>query len=103
MSDTGKYEEKVNELVSEWNEKINDSLANPDSDDDARDSQEVDDLIANREAVRRGLVRVEEGGEMCVSCPEDSRSEDPVTADEGGLLDTYDVARSPKTKYGPGE
>lgn len=33
--------------------------------------EEISTLIANREAVRRGLLRVTESGELCSSCPEE--------------------------------
>jgi len=33
--------------------------------------EEISTLIVNREAIRRGLLRVTESGELCSSCPEE--------------------------------
>ena len=31
--------------------------------------REISELIANREAIRRGLLKLDEEGELCSSCP----------------------------------
>ncbi len=50
--------------------------------------EEMSVLIANREAVRRGLLRLSpEGDELCSACPEETAAADPAAgSDETGDL-----------------
>jgi hypothetical protein len=66
------YERRLDSLVNEWNARIDLLEA------DARHAgpefkkkydDQISTLILDREAARRGLLRVEESGELCSSCP----------------------------------
>jgi hypothetical protein len=77
------YECRIDSLIQQWNARILQLEA------DARHAspefkrkydKEISALILDREAVRRGLLKVENSGELCLSCPpESSREESRAT------------------------
>lgn len=72
------YEDRVEAKIDEWNArieqlKINAQDAGPEKSKEFED--EIESLIANREAVRRGLLRLSESGEeLCSACPNEQTS-----------------------------
>jgi hypothetical protein len=75
------YERRIDSLLEEWNSRIEHLEA------DARHAgpefkkkydEQISTLILDREATRRGLLRMEESGELCASCPPKSSLEEPA-------------------------
>jgi hypothetical protein len=106
------YEDRVEAKIEEWNARIEQLKV------DAQDAgpekskefeHEIESLIANREAVRRGLLRLSESGEeLCSACPNEQTSSETAEVEKEGLLERlvsepYDVARSPRSEYGKGD
>jgi hypothetical protein len=56
------------ECVEEWWEPQN---HNPEDDIDKREEAKSTVVTAETEALRRGLIRHDESGELCLSCPEE--------------------------------
>jgi hypothetical protein len=77
MESQSDYETKVNDQVDHWNteidelilESLEDKGFNPERDERATE------LIATREAVRRGLFRLDEQGDSCLVCAAEPREE----------------------------
>jgi hypothetical protein len=80
------YERRIDSLVDEWNARID--LLEADArhagpEFKGKYNDQITTLILDREAARRGLLRVEESGELCSSCPpESSRKESEPTEKE---------------------
>ncbi len=74
MENPGEYERRIEALVEQCDNQIEQfkaalEQAGPEQRDKYEEEMSV--LIANREAVRRGLLRPSpEGEELCSSCPE---------------------------------
>ena len=105
------YEDKVGAKMDEWNArmeqlKIDAQDAGPEKRKEYE--EEVESLIANREATRRGLLRLGESGEvLCSACPVESTMPENEPPEGEGLLERiapepYEVVRSPRTTYGRG-
>jgi len=103
------YENKVEAKIEEWNARIEKlKLDAQDAGPEKRKEyeEEIDSFIANREAARRGLVRVSESGSgLCSSCPDEPPFSERAHPAEEGILEKilawpHDVVRSPRTTYG---
>lgn len=113
MKHQSDYENRIESLTEEWDARIEILAA------EARHAgpgfkQKYDEairsLILNREAARRGLIRVEESGELCSSCPQESGREQDSPVESLGdhvesklyrvLNSQLDVTESPRTTYG---
>jgi len=104
------YVKRINLLMEHWNCLI-DELTTASRDalpDQAEKYREIiGQLIANREAVRRGLVELVELG-LPGTASGDGRNRNPEMEEnqpeEEGFLDRYlfhsDVSKQPKTRYG---
>jgi hypothetical protein len=102
MNDTSNYESKINELMEDWNKRIDEGLKNAELGIGSKESiSEINDLIAAREAVRRGLYRIDDEGNVCMSCPADNEKNESDS--ESFLTSSFDVTKSPRTKYGSEE
>ncbi|MBI4965428.1 MAG: hypothetical protein HY913_19280 [Desulfomonile tiedjei] len=104
-----RYEDRVETKIQEWNERIEQlKIDAQDAGSERRKAceEEIESLIANREAVRRGLLRLSETGEeLCSSCPAEQAPTKEGLGEEEGLLERivsepYDPIRSPRTTYG---
>ncbi|MGO9569869.1 MAG: hypothetical protein ACLP5H_20250 [Desulfomonilaceae bacterium] len=75
MESQGEYERKVEAVVEQCDDQIaqfkaDSKQAGPEQRE--KFDEEISVLIANREALRRGLVRVSpEGEDLCSACPGD--------------------------------
>lgn len=110
MTNANTYEEQINELIENWDEHIDrlkKAARDASGDDRNRYDEALSFLMANREALRRGLLRPDPSrGEFCVSCEEENASgqsqqktsDDPV---DRILQTTLDVMKNPREKYGP--
>jgi len=71
----GEYERRVEAVVEQCDNQIEQFKADLEEagpEQRAKYDEEIDVLIANREAVRRGLLRVNpEGVDLCSSCPDE--------------------------------
>ena len=78
MEKQGEYERRVEAVVEQCDDQIEQFKADleeagPEQKEKYR--EEISVLIANRESVRRGLLRVNpEGVDLCSSCPEDKEA-----------------------------
>ena len=106
------YESEVEAKIQEWNSRIEllkISAQDAGSEKRKEYEEEIDTLIVDREAVRRGLLRVGERGEtLCSSCAGEPTASEKTEPEEESLLERlapepFDVARSPKTTYGKGD
>jgi predicted ribosome quality control (RQC) complex YloA/Tae2 family protein len=74
----GEYERRVEAMVEQCDNQIEQFKADLEEagpEQRAKYDEEIDVLIANREAVRRGLLRVTpEGDDLCSSCPDEKDS-----------------------------
>jgi len=73
MSEKSSYEDKVKALLAEWDERIKEleaELRNAGPELKKAYEKEIGELIANREATRRGLFRLGPSGELCTACSE---------------------------------
>lgn len=103
------YENQVEAKIQEWNARIDllkVSAQDAGSEKRKEYEEEIDTLIADREAVRRGLLRVGESGEtLCSSCADEPTSPEKTEPEEESILERlapepFDVARSPRKTYG---
>jgi hypothetical protein len=111
------YESEVEGKIEEWNARIEQlkiSAQDAGPEKSKEYEEEIDTLIADREAVRRGLLRMSESGEaLCSSCPDEpapSEKTEPEKVEpvEESILERiapepYDVGRSPRKTYGKGD
>ena len=111
------YESGVEGKIEEWNARIEQlkiSAQDAGPEKSKEYEEEIDTLIADREAVRRGLLRLSESGEaLCSSCPDEPDSFRENGARESGASEEsileriapepYDVGRSPRKTYGKGD
>jgi len=71
----GEYERRVETVVEQCDDQIEQFKADLEEagpEQRTKYDEEIDVLIANREAVRRGLLRVNpEGVDLCSSCPDE--------------------------------
>jgi hypothetical protein len=71
----GEYERRVEAVVEQCDDQIEQFKADLEEagpEQKAKYDEEISVLIANREAVRRGLLRVDpEGADLCSSCAEE--------------------------------
>jgi hypothetical protein len=71
----GEYERRVEAMVEQCDNQIEQFKADLEEagpEQRAKYDEEIDVLIANREAVRRGVLRVTpEGDDLCSSCPDE--------------------------------
>ncbi|AFM25341.1 hypothetical protein [Desulfomonile tiedjei] len=87
MENLSDYEAKVERLVREWDERIEnlrDESSHAIDTHKKRIDEEISQLIMKREAVRRGLLRV--GGsedELCLTCKEPDETLGSVFTKEG--------------------
>ena len=69
------YESEVEGKIEEWNARIEQlkiSAQDAGPEKSKEYEEEIDTLIVDREAVRRGLLRMSESGEaLCSSCPDE--------------------------------
>ena len=67
------YESRVDSLVKKWNAGI-EKLSSESRHASEEGKQKIDDeialLIGKRESVRRGLFRVTEEEDLCLTCPD---------------------------------
>ncbi|HMK36989.1 MAG TPA: hypothetical protein VK463_18085 [Desulfomonilaceae bacterium] len=111
MDSQSDYENQINTLVEQWDFRIAQleaeaRFAGPEN--TKRYEEEIGELIADREAVRRGLVKVESSGELCSSCPSEmietsESSEAESSAEEPKDISwhsDFDVTRTPRSRYG---
>ena len=61
---------QADECVEEWWEP---KERNPEKAIDQGDEVAPTEVIAESEALRRGLVRQDESGDLCLSCPEEQK------------------------------
>ena len=107
------YEREVEGKIEEWNARIEQlkiSAQDAGPEKSKEYEEEIDTLIADREAVRRGLLRLSESGEaLCSSCPDEpTPSSEKTEPKEESILERiapepYDVGRSPRKTYGKGD
>ena len=106
------YESEVEGRIKEWNERIEllkISAQDAGSEKKKEYEEEIDTLIVDREAVRRGLLRVGERGKtLCSSCADEPTASTEAEPEEESILERlapepYDVARSPRNTYGTGD
>jgi hypothetical protein len=71
----GKYERRVEAVVEQCDDQIEQfkaDLEDAGPEQKEKYDEEISVLIANRESVRRGLLRVDpEGVDLCSSCPDE--------------------------------
>jgi hypothetical protein len=114
MASGSPYEKHVETLVQEWDEKIREFKQNAQHagpEDAQRFNRAISWLLANREALRRGLLEFEPAPtstgilRSADDTPEAKAAPEPQ--DDTSLVDElsedYNVMRSPKERYGPGE
>ncbi len=73
LENEGEYERRVESVVEQCDAQIAQfeaAMEEAGPEQKAKYDEEMSVLIANREAVRRGLVRPGPEGELCSSCPE---------------------------------
>lgn len=74
MENPGEYERRIEALVEQCDDQIEQfkaALEQAGPEQKEKYDEEMSVLIANREAVRRGLLRPSpEGEELCSSCPD---------------------------------
>jgi hypothetical protein len=106
------YESEVEGKIEEWNARIEQlkiSAQDAGPEKNKEYEEEIDTLIADREAVRRGLLRMSESGEaLCSSCPDEPTPSEKTEQEEESILERiapepYDVGRSPRKTYGKGD
>ena len=75
MENRGEYEQRVEDLLEQCDAQIAQFRADSEQagpEQRAKYDEEISLLIANREALRRGLLRVSlEGEDLCSACSED--------------------------------
>jgi hypothetical protein len=75
LENPGDYERRIEALVEQCDDQIEQfkaSLEKAGPEQKEKYDEEMSVLIANREAVRRGLLRpTPDGEELCSSCPQD--------------------------------
>jgi hypothetical protein len=79
MKHQSDYEKRLESLIENWDARIESLEAearNAGPELKRKYDEEIDRLILDREAARRGLLRVEESGELCSSCPPESGKKD---------------------------
>jgi len=78
LESQGDYERKVEALVEQCDDQIaqfRSDMEEAGPEQREKFDEEISILIANREALRRGLVRVTpEGDDLCSSCPEEEET-----------------------------
>jgi hypothetical protein len=106
------YESEVEGKIEEWNARIEQlkiSAQDAGPEKSKEYEEEIDTLIADREAVRRGLLRMSESGEaLCSSCPDEPTPSEKTEQEKESILERiapepYDVGRSPRKTYGKGD
>jgi hypothetical protein len=79
LENPGEYERRIEALVEQCDDQIEQfrsSLEEAGPEQKEKYDEEMSVLIANREAVRRGLLRPSPSGEeLCSSCPERAEEE----------------------------
>lgn len=69
---TGDYERTVEAMIAAWDTQIEELRACSQAEWSPRREkcrEKIGELILKREAVRRGLMRLDEEGDVCSSCP----------------------------------
>ncbi len=88
MENPGEYERRVEALVKQCDDQIEEfkaAMEKAGPEQRQKYDEEMSVLIANREAVRRGLLRPSpEGEELCSSCPDENTSEDTAATSKEG-------------------
>jgi hypothetical protein len=78
LETAGEYERSVEAVVEQCDDQIEQfkaDLEDAGPEQKEKYNEEISVLIANREAVRRGLLRVDpEGVDLCSSCPEEKEA-----------------------------
>jgi len=79
----GEYERRVEAVVDQCDDQIEQFKADLEEagpEQKEKYDEEISVLIANRESVRRGLLRVDpEGIDLCSSCPEEDAAGDTAS------------------------
>jgi hypothetical protein len=77
MEPSSAYENEVNNLVDKLNTEIDELILESleDTGYNAERDERATELIATREAVRRGLFRLDEQGDVCLTCPAEPEGE----------------------------
>jgi hypothetical protein len=105
------YEQRVENKILEWNSRIDElSAASLNVSDDVkmRYNDEIAELVANRESLRRGLVKLEDNDTLCVACSEEPQIDEEPVSPETDVVDDFlysdmNVTANPKSRYGPEE
>ncbi len=87
METEGDYERRVEAVVEQCDAQIAQfeaAMEEAGPEQRAKYDEEMNVLIANREAVRRGLVRLGPEGELCSSCPEGKAAGESVKGSTEG-------------------
>lgn len=87
MKSQGEYERRVEALVEQCDDQIaqfKNDLEDAGLEQKEKYDEEMSVLIANREAVRRGLLRLSpEGDELCSSCSEEASAGETAVGSDG--------------------